>query len=455
MFHRMTRALLGAMAVALLSLATSVRAGQYQVATATLGGPGPCSATWINDSGDVAGTGYMQNGLQHAFLFSGGTIQALDLPGGSYSVCVGLNPQGWVLGESMKGTPASPGGFIGYFLYADGVTDNLGTSYPSGLILSDDFGDVNLGTPNLTEPLSSLFPSWYYAQANAANSSGQIAGDGVNGNGDPVVFLLTPVPEPSTLALLAVSAIALIGYVWHRRRMARSLLGVSAAVAVLLVASATISRANTFPILADSVADFSGNQGQNGWYYGYNRQPGGPFTELSYYPSIYGAWGNGNSPWGTAGFVEIGSDWQQSNALYSSSADPYADWSDRRWVSDVSGSILISGSFGCPGYPPLGDDGVVGEIWIDNQEVWSQASYHEQPATYSATGFVNVGSSVYFILNPNRSDISDQTTWTAQISTVPEPSTFALLAFAGTSMLAYAWRRKRLQSAAGYSLSPR
>ena len=314
MFHRMTRALLGPIAVALLSLATSVRAGQYQVATASLGGPGPCSATWINDSGDVAGTGYMQNGLQHAFLFSGGTIQALDLPGGSYSVCVGLNPQGWVLGESMKGTPASPGGFIGYFLYADGVTDNLGTSYPSGLILSDDFGDVNLGTPNLSEPLSSLFPDWYYAQANAANSSGQIAGDGVNGNGDPVVFLLTPVPEPSTLALLAVSAIGLIGYVWRRKRMTRRLLAMLAAVAVLSVASATISRANTLPVVADSVADFSGNQGQNGWYYGYNRQPGGPFTELSYYPSVYGAWGNGSSPWGTAGFVEIGSDWQQSNA---------------------------------------------------------------------------------------------------------------------------------------------
>ena len=39
MFHRMTRALLGAMAVGLLSLATSVRAGQYQVATASLGVP--------------------------------------------------------------------------------------------------------------------------------------------------------------------------------------------------------------------------------------------------------------------------------------------------------------------------------------------------------------------------------------------------------------------------------
>jgi hypothetical protein len=196
------------------------------------------------------------------------------------------------------------------------------------------------------------------------------------------------------------------------------------------------------------VADFSGTQGENGWYYGYERQPSQAFTELPYFGAndspYWGApvWGLGSDPW-ASGFAAIEPGGQQSNGLYSSSADPYADWSDRRWVSTVSGPISIAGLFGCPGNPSLGDDGVVGEILIDGQLIWSQSSYHQQPSSYSATGFVNYGSDVDFILNPNYSDIADWTTWTAQISSTPEPSTLALLAAGAAGLLAYASRRRQ------------
>ena len=53
----------------------------------------------------------------------------------------------------------------------------------------------------------------------AINDSGQIVGDGVAPSGDYDAFLLTPVPEPSTIALLLASAACLLGYAWRRRRV--------------------------------------------------------------------------------------------------------------------------------------------------------------------------------------------------------------------------------------------
>src|SRR5687767_996521 len=52
--------------------------------------------------------------------------------------------------------------------------------------------------------------------------------------------------------------------------MIRSVLAVAALIAVLSVSAADV-RAQ---VVADSVSDFSGTQGANGWYYGYYRRSG-------------------------------------------------------------------------------------------------------------------------------------------------------------------------------------
>ncbi len=70
------------------------------------------------------------------------------------------------------------------------------------------------------EDLNDLIPSgsgWTLEQANCVNDNGQIVGLGSIG-GHTHAFLLTPTPEPSTLALLGAGAIGLIGYKWRRRR---------------------------------------------------------------------------------------------------------------------------------------------------------------------------------------------------------------------------------------------
>jgi hypothetical protein len=58
---------------------------------------------------------------------------------------------------------------------------------------------------------------WVLEQANAINDNGQIVGFGTI-DGETHGFLLTPVPEPGSLSLLAVGGVALL-----RRRSRSSL----------------------------------------------------------------------------------------------------------------------------------------------------------------------------------------------------------------------------------------
>ena len=161
-------------------------------------------------------------------------------------------------------------------------------------------------------------------------------------------------------------------------------------------------------------------------------------------------WGLGYSPY-VSGFAMIGFTGMQSNGVVTTSANHNSVWADRRWISSVSGPILISGQFGCPGDPGTNDDGVVGEILIDGNEVWSQSSFHQAPTAYSVTGTVQVGSTVDLVLNPNTNDYTDWTEWNATVTSVPEPSTLTLLAAGSAGLVAYGLRRRSVAKKAAKS----
>jgi len=204
----------------------------------TLGGF-ESSAYDINDSGQVVGTAGTIDGDTHAFLYNGrGVLQDLGTLGGSSSVAYGINNSGQVVGTAETGatyTLGDPkGGENGRvthaFLYTgSGSLQDLGTLGGPNSIAYDinDFGQVVgiadsasesdlpfLYTDGKMTELNSLIPAdsgWYIGDVRGINNSVQIVGTGTIQDPSlsyPVhAFLLTPVPEPSSvLGILSFSA---------------------------------------------------------------------------------------------------------------------------------------------------------------------------------------------------------------------------------------------------------
>ena len=59
---------------------------------------------------------------------------------------------------------------------------------------------------------------WTLNRARAVNDLGQIVGYGTNASGQIRAFLLTPIPEPSTLALLTAAALGWLCWAWRTRQ---------------------------------------------------------------------------------------------------------------------------------------------------------------------------------------------------------------------------------------------
>jgi probable HAF family extracellular repeat protein len=163
----------------------------------TLGGRG--SGTWstataINASGQVVGSSSITgNTARHAFRTAANspinpTTDDLGTLGGTECWAWDVNDSGQVVGFS------SISGNIVYhaFLYSGS------TMYDLNDLISPDSG-------------------WTLTGAGGINNAGQIVVNGINPSGDTHAFLLTPVPEPATLSLLALAGLAML----RRRNISR------------------------------------------------------------------------------------------------------------------------------------------------------------------------------------------------------------------------------------------
>jgi probable HAF family extracellular repeat protein len=172
-------------------------------------GSGGSQANAINATGEVVGLCGMaytsHSAISHAFLYSGGkmtdlgVLAGLGIPSQESSAAFGINDSGQVVGVA--------GSAFGITFTSPGMADSADHAfiYSNGLMT-----DLN----------SLISPGWTLEEATAINNAGDIVGVGVNPQGASDAFLLTPVPEPSTLVLLTIGAVSLLAYAWRRRRPA-------------------------------------------------------------------------------------------------------------------------------------------------------------------------------------------------------------------------------------------
>jgi probable HAF family extracellular repeat protein len=128
----------------------------------------------------VTGFSGTASGANHAFLYSNSVMSDLgSVPGWVDSTGTAINDLGQVVGNlgDRKGD-SNP------FVYSNGAMSNLNS---------------------LINPSS----GWSLLYAYGINDNGQIVGVGLD-NGTSSAFLLTPVPEPSSISTLAIGITALL-----------------------------------------------------------------------------------------------------------------------------------------------------------------------------------------------------------------------------------------------------
>ena len=167
------------------------------------------------------------------------------------------------------------------------------------------------------------------------------------------------------------------------------------------------------PVMGDSVAEFSGVQGQHGWFYGY-RQGGGTLDPDADFIAFTG--GAGQGPWNGKTQQWTGAAWELETtssppwtAIGSASVQPNdsspgpAQFPIRRWVSDSSGLHTITGTF--HNFSASGD-GTTGRVFHEGNEIFARIT-DGGPVDFSIQRNLATGDRIDFMTDAGAFDQDD------------------------------------------------
>jgi hypothetical protein len=171
-------------------------------------------------------------------------------------------------------------------------------------------------------------------------------------------------------------------------------------------------------VVADSVADFSGTQGQASWFYGYYEEPGFlsanfiQFSAFRFEPSVNDAgWFSSTRTWTWIGRRRMHPNGRETTAP----STPIEQHAVRRWLSPINATLFVQGSIRTTNSE---SEGVRGSISRGDDELWQQVT---TPGQTNAIAFhflvnVHVGDALNVALDPYLSrDGADDTEFTIQL----------------------------------------
>lgn len=165
-------------------------------------------------------------------------------------------------------------------------------------------------------------------------------------------------------------------------------------------------------LLADSVADFSLEQGKHGWYYGYDGGTLDGFALMTrvarivaYVPAtsdVWDCWGNEETHW--TQIFQLGA--HPNGVDTSPPSPPLLQRAVRRWVSDYDGAVVISGEMAKIDLAAEPSNGVDASVYVDGTLLLTQfiGGQDSGGLSYEVAALLRQGSTVDFVLDPHDGD---------------------------------------------------